>query len=154
MNRVSSRMFAPAALLVFVCTVALVRGEGGSKVRNPLNTPNGTGTLSTYDENGGIDVSNPFFQNLGSNGRTCNSCHVSSEAWTVTPEGVQARFKSSDGTDPIFRPVDGANCPSADVSTKAARASAYSQLLSKGLIRVSLSVPATAEFTIVNISDP
>jgi hypothetical protein len=154
MNRVSSRIFAPAALLVFVFTIALVRSEGGSKVRNPLNTPNGTGTLSTYDENGGIDVSNPFFQNLGSNGRTCNSCHVSSEAWTVTPEGVQARFKNSDGMDPIFRPVDGANCPSADVSTKTARASAYSQLLSKGLIRISLAVPANAEFTIVNISDP
>jgi len=86
MNRVSSRMFAPAALLAFVFTIAFVRSEGGSKVRNPLNTPNATGTLSTYDENGGIDVSNPFFQNLGSNGRTCNSCHVSSEAWTVTPE--------------------------------------------------------------------
>jgi cytochrome c peroxidase len=154
MNRVSSRIFAPAALLVFVLTIASTQGDAGSKVRNPLNTPNATGMLSTYDKNGGIDVSNPFFQNLGTNGRTCNSCHVSSEAWTVTPEGIQTRFKSSDGTDPIFRPVDGANCPSADVSTKTARAAAYSQLLSKGLIRISLSAPATAEFTIVNISDP
>jgi cytochrome c peroxidase len=54
----------------------------------------------------------------------------------------------------VFRPVDGANCPSADVSTVAARSSAYSLLLSKGLIRMSLPVPANADFSIVSINDP
>ena len=54
----------------------------------------------------------------------------------------------------MFRPVDGANCPNADVSTVAARTSAYSLLLSKGLIRMSLPVPANADFTITSITDP
>ena len=127
---------------------------GGSGIPNPLNTDDPTGTLSTYSTSGPIDVSNPFFQNLGTNGRTCNSCHVSSTAWTISPTEVQARFKATGGTDPIFRPVDGANCPSADLSTVAARKAAYSQLLNKGLIRISIGVPAGAEFQIMQISDP
>jgi cytochrome c peroxidase len=153
-RRVSPRAYALAAFLVLVLCVVVTSGDAGSKVANPLITRDGSGELSTFDKNGGIDISNPFFQNLGSNGRTCNSCHVSSEAWTVTPAGIQARFQSSHGTDPIFRPVDGANCPSAPVSTEAERASSYRLLLSKGLIRISLPVPANAEFTIVDIDDP
>src|SRR5438045_1226576 len=90
----------------------------------------------------------------GTNGRTCNSCHVSSQAWSVTPLGIKERFAMTRGTDPIFRPVDGANCPSADVSTVWDRARAYSLLLKKGLIRISLAVPATADFQITGVEDP
>jgi hypothetical protein len=126
----------------------------GSNLPNPVHSTDPTGTLSTYSTAGGIDQSNPFFQNLGTNGRTCGSCHVSRDAWTVTPPDIQARFNSSDGLDPIFRPIDGSNCPSDDVSTLQARQSAYSLLLNKGLIRISLAVPNTAEFTISGIQDP
>jgi len=126
----------------------------GSNSPNPVHSSDPTGTLSTYSTAGGIDRSNPFFQNLGTNGRTCGSCHVSSNAWTVTPPDIQARFNSSDGLDPIFRPVDGSNCPSDDVSTLQARQSAYGLLLNKGLIRISLAVPNTAQFTISGIQDP
>jgi hypothetical protein len=127
---------------------------GGSVLRNPLNSTDVTGTLSTYSTAGGVDLSNPFFQSLGTNGRACASCHVSSDAWTITPPDLQARFNSSQGLDPIFRPVDGANCPSADVSTLQARQTAYSLLLNKGLIRISLPVPANAGFSITQIQDP
>ena len=125
-----------------------------STLPNPITSPNGSGTLSTYSTTGPIDVTTPFFQNLGTNGRTCNSCHVSSTAWTISPVEVQTRFNSTNGTDPIFRTVDGSNCPSADVSTLAARRTAYSLLLSKGLIRISLPVPPTADFQITDIQDP
>src|SRR3954464_6661719 len=125
-----------------------------STLPNPITSPNGSGTLSTYSISGSIDVTTPFFQSLGTNGRTCNSCHVSTTAWTISPAEVQARFKSTNGTDPIFRTNDGANCPSADVSTLAARRVAYSLLLDKGLIRVSMSVPAAADFQITDIQDP
>src|SRR5262249_47234751 len=60
----------------------------------------------------------------------------------------------SAGNDPIFRPNDGANCPSGDVSTFEARRLTYSLLLKKGLIRVSLPVPSGADFTIRDIRDP
>ena len=58
------------------------------------------------------------------------------------------------GRGPDFRASDGANCPSADVSTLAAATSAYSQLLNHGLIRMTVPVPANAEFSIVSINDP
>ena len=39
------------------------------------------------------------------------------DGWSITPVNLQQRFQSTQGTDPIFLPIDGANCPSADVST-------------------------------------
>ncbi|HMI52111.1 MAG TPA: hypothetical protein VK525_11395 [Candidatus Saccharimonadales bacterium] len=97
---------------------------------------------------------NAFFQDLGTNGRRCVTCHQQADAWTVTPEHVQDRFEKTDGTDPIFRPVDGANCSNLDFSTKHARRKNYSMLLSKGLIRIELAVPANAEFTVRDNDNP
>jgi len=79
---------------------------------------------------------------LGTNGRSCFTCHRIDQGWTITPAGVQARFTASSGNDPIFRLVDGANSPRADVSTLAARRAAYSMVLARGVIRVGLAVPA------------
>ena len=90
--------------------------------------PDPSGTLKTYSTQGAIDLSNPFFQALGTNGRSCASCHVISDGWSVSAAHLQQRFQASQGLDPVFRPIDGANCPSADVSTLEARTSAYSLL--------------------------
>jgi cytochrome c peroxidase len=94
---------------------------------------------------------NPFFQDLGSNGRRCVTCHQASDAWSVTPPHIQFRFDTTRGTDPIFRPVDGANCPTADVSTMRERREAYSLLLSRGLIRIGINVPSTADYQVVSV---
>jgi cytochrome c peroxidase len=133
---------------------AAVPFEAGTSLANPFTTVNSNGTLSTFSTAGPVDVTNPFFQDLGSNGRTCNSCHVSSAAWSIAPSEVQSRFSTSHGRDPIFRPVDGATCPSADLSTLAAKKSAYRLLLDRGLIRVSVAVPSNADFAITAIDDP
>src|SRR5262249_15395179 len=53
-----------------------------------------------------------------------------------------------------FRLVDGATCPSDDVSSIGAKHRAYSLLLSKGLIRIGLPIPATAQFRIAAVDDP
>jgi cytochrome c peroxidase len=126
----------------------------GTALPNPFNSTDSTGTLSTYSTAGGIDQANPFFQSLGTNGRTCGSCHVPSNAMSITPPDLQARFNSSNGTDPVFRPNDGSNCPSADISTVRAQRTAYSLLLNKGLIRISMSMPGNAGFSITGIQDP
>lgn len=124
------------------------------RIPTPLNTPDPSGQLSTISTTGSIDLSNAFFKSLGANGRACVSCHVPSSSWSITPREVQVRFLLSGGRDPIFRTVDGANCPSADVSTFQARLSAYSTVLKKGLIRISLPIPNGAEFSIIDIRDP
>jgi hypothetical protein len=103
---------------------------------------------------GGADPKNPFFDELGSNQRTCATCHDQEAAWSVTPAALQARFDASEGLDPIFRAVDGATSPRADVSTVEARLAAYDLLLTKGLVRVGMPIPADAEFTLTAVSDP
>jgi cytochrome c peroxidase len=147
----------PTMLLSLLATAVPILAVGlfaQSGVPNPITSRDETGILSTYSTRGPIELTNAFFQSLGTNGRTCNSCHISSEAWTVSSRGIKERFARTQGRDPIFRPVDGANCPSADVSTIQARRSAYSLLLKKGLFRISLPVPATADFQITEIADP
>jgi cytochrome c peroxidase len=140
-------------VVIFTLLVVAASIVADTTLPNPFNSSDSTGTLSTYSTADGIDKSNPFFQSLGTNGRSCGTCHVPSNAMSVTPASLQARFNSSNGTDPIFRPNDGSNCPSADVSTVQARRAAYSLLLNKGLIRVSISTPNTG-FSITSIQDP
>lgn len=122
----------------------------------PDNVPvqNETGIATTISLNGAIDLTNEFFQDLGTNGRRCATCHQASEGWTVTPKGIRDRFDATGGTDPIFRTNDGANSPNEDVSTVSARRQAYSMLLTKGLIRVGLPIPSNAEFELVAVDDP
>jgi cytochrome c peroxidase len=108
-----------------------------------------SGEFANVNTAGDTDVTqNPFFQDIGTNGRSCVSCHQPSDAWTVTPPHIQDRFDATKGTDPIFRPVDGANCPTADVSTLEERREAYSLLLNKGLIRIGIGVPANADYQV------
>jgi cytochrome c peroxidase len=121
---------------------------------NQQTFPNESGTLASYSATGAFNVAHPFFQPLGSNGRACVTCHDPSAAWSLTPAFVQGRFQATDGLDPLFRPHDGATSPHADVSTQEARARAYQLLLSRGLIRIGLPVPAEAEFTLEAVDDP
>ena len=115
---------------------------------------NPSGIARTYNVNGATDFDNPFFQSLGTNGRSCGSCHDAADGWTVVPSHVQARFEATNGEDPIFRTNDGSNSPTADVSSVEAKRSAYSMLLTKGLIRVGIGVPSTAEFELIAADDP
>ena len=121
---------------------------------NGFEFANPSGRHSTFSTAGDIDMTGPFFQNLGTNGRRCVSCHQPSDGWTVTPESLQERFDATGGLDPIFRTNDGANSPLADVSTVEARRSSYSMLLSKGLIRVGIGLPPVREFELVAVDDP
>ena len=114
----------------------------------PLADP--TGTIATFSTNGSIDPGNPFFQSLGTNGRTCGSCHQASDAFGLSAAHAQARFASSGGTDPLFAAIDGANCPNVALGDRAG----HSLLINNGLIRIFLTVPANAEFTIAAAHDP
>jgi cytochrome c peroxidase len=87
-----------------------------------------SGELRTLDVNGRLDLDNPFFKELGTNGRTCFSCHRPEQGWTITPESVRRRFDDTRGLDPIFRNNDGSNCGGADIFTLSGRRTAFSTL--------------------------
>ncbi|MBV8140036.1 MAG: hypothetical protein JO121_31015, partial [Deltaproteobacteria bacterium] len=117
--------------------------------------PDPSGLISSYQPGGATLTSgNPFFQNLGTNGRTCFTCHQPQNGWTISAQAAHDRFFASNGTDPLFRLVDGATCPNDDVSTPAARQKAYQLLMDKGLIRIGLAIPTNAKFTVSVMSDP
>jgi cytochrome c peroxidase len=120
----------------------------------PGGDPDATGFGDTYFATGSLDTSNPFFTSLGTNGRSCGSCHLQDQGWTITPDAVRARFDQTDGMDPIFRTNDGSVSPNADVSTSSARRVAYDMLIRRGLIRVGIGIPAAAEFSLVAVDDP
>jgi len=145
---------AAAAILAFPGARASIGQMIVDFIPNLRSFPDASGEFQTYSTAGKIDETNPFFQDLGTNGRRCVTCHQASDAWSVIPSHIQSRFNATQGTDPIFRTNDGSGCPTQDVSTEDARRQAYSLLLSKGLIRIEQQVPPTAEFTVLNSDNP
>jgi cytochrome c peroxidase len=128
----------------------------GQSLPNQFPFPNATGLLETYSNSDQpIDLSGLFFQSLGTNGRSCGSCHRPAQGWSISPEEVKLRFELTQGLDPIFRTNDGSNCDyNVDTSTVQGRRQSYSLLMNKGLIRVALTVPETAEFQVVSVANP
>jgi len=115
---------------------------------------NPAGVHRTLTTTGGMDEGNPFFQELGTNGRSCFTCHRPAQAWTITPAELGERFDATAGLDPVFRVNDGSNCVAADVSSIGKRREAFSLLLTRGVIRIDLQVPAHAEFDVIDVDDP
>jgi cytochrome c peroxidase len=129
-----------------------VQDLAGGHLPNNFPIPNRAGTAATFSNAGFVDLNNPFHVPQGSNGRSCESCHLLETGWSVVPAEVELRFWLTQGTDPIFNLLD-ANSPTADVSTVQARYSAYS-MLRQGLFRRGGNVPTNAEYEIIAVDDP
>jgi cytochrome c peroxidase len=128
-----------------------------------------SGETGSYQPKGQTVTSqNAFFQSLGTNGRSCVTCHQPASGMSISLRNIQKRLQKTKGSDPLFAPVDGANCPTlvpvAETSgsivggykgkDKKDFIAARSLLLNKGLIRVALPVPDNAQFQISVESDP
>jgi hypothetical protein len=122
--------------------------------RLPNNFPflNGAGTAATFSTAGFVDLTNPFHVPQGSNGRSCESCHLPQVGWSIRPIDVELKFLLTQGNDPIFNKLD-ANSPNPDESSLQAKRASYS-MLRKGLFRRGGTIPATGEFFIASFEDP
>ena len=154
----TNRRFIGACAGVLIAASVIAVGGAQSTTATPAESRqllfrNADGLVRTISTKHVIDLSNPFFESLGRNGRSCSTCHAPEQGWSITPEGVQARFRI-DATDPIFRNNDGANCEGALPVTRDEQQHAYSLLLTRGLVRVGLDVPDGAEFAIDAVADP
>jgi cytochrome c peroxidase len=158
MNKMSTWSCAGAALLAgsLYVNFAMARGdysdvrEGDAADFALKPIPDAAGALATFNSNGHTDLQGAFFQPLGTNGRSCATCHAVDQAMSISPPQILERFIATRGRDPLFDAVDGANCPDA----KPGDARARSLVLSHGLIRVALAIPATAQFTVSVVHDP
>ena len=151
-----SRWICGAALVTSVSLIGAIVTARRAGAHEPLPAE-----LSFSNSGGVLATSTPrpfegnaFFADLGTNGRSCATCHRPAQAWSISPKELADRFDRTAGLDPIFRANDGSNCVAADLSTLEQRRTSFSALLAKGLIRVALDVPANAEFEIVAVDDP
>jgi hypothetical protein len=144
---------ASRVLGVFLAS-AVFSGPAWSDGQLPNNFPflNQAGTAATFSTAGFVDLNNQFHVPQGTNGRSCESCHLPQAGWSVRPLDVEILFLLTQGTHPIFNLLD-ANSPTADVSSIFARYKSYS-MLRKGLFRRGGTLPAGAEFAIVAVDDP
>ncbi len=110
------------------------------------------GQMENYQPKGATPLTNEFFQSLGTNGRTCETCHEPGDAFGLSIADIQNTYNLSHGTDPLFAPVDGTNCPDQPTNS--------SLLLNYGLIRIMLPISpktftgATPNFTLTSVADP
>lgn len=115
------------------------------------------GCAGSYNKTGPTNVlENAFFQELGTNGRSCATCHLPPSGMSIGVANIQARLKNNHGTDPLFASVDGANCPNylpPNIDGRDDFSNAHSLLLTRGLLRIFLPVPAGAEFTVKVVHD-
>ena len=111
MTLMHSGFAAAATALLIVLTIPVDRrasGDEGGASDTSLVTRDRAGSLATASAYGvNVDTSDGFAANLGTNGRSCASCHVAEDAWSFTPQ--HARSLASD--DPLFSPNDGSDCP-------------------------------------------
>jgi cytochrome c peroxidase len=108
------------------------------------------GEIQTYSTSSfDTGSTNGFSSNLGTNGRTCSTCHVESEGWTIAAAGVQARASN----DPIFAPNDGSDCPPTSAS-QGPNGAVSTLLRGYGVIRVQIGIPSTADFSLVSATNP
>ncbi len=68
----------------------------------------------------------------------------------LSAASAQSRFAATGGRDPLFAPVDGANCADAVRGD----ATNHSLMLRNGLVRVALNLPTNAEYSITAPYDP
>src|SRR5579863_1319345 len=77
-----------------VGTIGLIAIATGTAIadvylRNLFPFINFTGFSGTYSSAGSVDLSGPFFQSLGTNGRTCGTCHQPNNAFGLSAIDAQ-----------------------------------------------------------------
>src|SRR3989442_4293965 len=118
-----------------------------------------SGQLRLLNKSGEVQTKgHPFFTPLGSNGRSCVTCHQPNSAMSLSLDLIRLRWADSNGKDPIFAAVDGSNCPDLPQDKE----ESHSLLLERGLFRIALPWPPVtasgqllkSDFRIEVVRDP
>ena len=157
LGRHSGLAIAALTLVAAIAANAHVRagGERQPFTRLPNHLPefNESGFSTSVAPGGFVDLTGAFFTPQGTNGRSCATCHVAENAWSITPETIRALLVSTDGTHPIFNPLDAVN-PEEDLSSLEARLAGYSMMLTRGVFRRGGAPRAQREWDVVDVDDP
>jgi cytochrome c peroxidase len=119
-----------------------------------LPAPNKHGIAASVSTLGPIDGTSPFFQALGTNGRSCVQCHDPRSGWTISAELAKEVFNETDGLDPLFSIHDVGTRPDAPIATRSQRKAAFAPMTKAGLVRFPANVGATWDFEVLAVDDP
>jgi hypothetical protein len=95
--------FAAALAVAWIASVIYAgsQSRASDRVRSDLlgvieptgTFDNGSGELQTVSlDAAGVDTQNPFFQDLGTNGRACVTCHAPRDGWSTSVRSLRRRF--------------------------------------------------------------
>jgi cytochrome c peroxidase len=116
---------------------------------------NSAGVAETFHTSGTIDRSNPFFESMGTNGRTCETCHDARSAWTTSAEVMSELFESTAGTHPLFVSLhDSGNRPDALTGTLNEKRDAFKTLLKFGVHRFTRANHVGIDYDVIAVDDP
>ena len=119
---------------------------------HPIRNPGGK--AATFSTQGSVNLTGEYFQAQGTNGRSCASCHIPEEAWSINPGTLQHLFDETDGTHPVFDRLDANNPLTANLDTVEGRLAAFSMLLSRGVFRRGGTPRANSEWELTAVEDP
>ena len=110
MRRVQTMFVQVVALGMLACAgevgpTGLTTSTSGSALLDNLE-----GTSASYSTQGPINTSNEFHTPQGTNGRSCGTCHLASDGWSITPQTANQLFNQTGGLHPLFNIID-ANTP-------------------------------------------
>lgn len=126
---------------------------GTSNILEPVL--NLAGIAATSHTSGVIDRTNPFFENMGANGRTCESCHDSRAAWTTSAILSTLLFEFTGATHPLFVSLhDTGNRPDAPYTTMSEKRAALTTLLRHGVNRFTTTNHVGIDYDVTAVSDP
>src|SRR5688572_23841150 len=131
-------------------------GEDVVTVRSNLEAVgNSAGVAETFHTSRVIDRSNPFFENLGTNGRTCETCHDARSAWTTSAKVMTDLFESTGGTHPLYVSLhDSGNRPDAPVGNIHQKRASFSTLLKFGVHRFTRNNHVGIDYDVIAVDDP
>ena len=123
----------------------------------PNNLPhrNPGGKAATFSTQGSVNLTGEYFQAQGTNGRSCASCHIPEEAWSINPGTLQDLFDATAGTHPVFNELD-ANNPDqiGPESTVDELLAGYSMMLTRGVFRRGGAPRPNSEWELIAVEDP
>jgi cytochrome c peroxidase len=148
---------ARAALVVgivgWACAVTYALG-GDTSIPNNFPHWNLSGFSTTFSTEGAVNLTSEYFQAQGTNGRSCATCHIPENAWSINPETLILLFLKTGGRHPVFNPLDANNPDTADFNTIQGRLAAYSMMLRRGVFRRGGTPRANSEWDLIEAEDP